>query len=234
MKKIKINPGRLLINNKVLDLQSLEYNDVDDVEIKNCPYNLPVIWRGIDYNTDFIDNYVKTLFNGDINKYTEFQKILGSIVLRKPMYRTVIIQGNGSNGKTTFMNFLEKLLERYIYRTFDLSVKDNYNQKMAESMILYMVEGAENYLTNEDYVFLTSNFVTIDKPDEKKFEGNITHTLFFCTNDSKDLLSNYWLEHCVVFNFPQVFASNNTFLGDLEEHVEELLVWLVKGCISCK
>ena len=234
MDKIKIHTGRLLIDNQVLDLSTLEYKSVNDEETKKFLYNIPVTWKGINYNTEFIDNYIKTLFNGDNVKSTEFQKLLGSILLRKPRYRTVIIQGSGSNGKTTFMSFLEKLLGRYIYRSFGLSVKDNYNKNMAEAMIIYMPEGAENYLTQEDYVFLTSNYITVNKQDNDKcFEGNIVHSLFFCTND-KVSLPTYWLEHCVVFNFPQVFTSNVTLLEDLEGHVEELLVWLVKGCLLVK
>ena len=190
-------------------------------------FNIPVVWQGLNYNIDYIENYFNTLFDGDKEKIEELQKVLGSIIVQKPIYKTVFMVGKGGNGKTTFMNLLEKLLGRYICKTFGLSVQDNYNKTMAESMILSMAEGAENYLTDQDYVFLTSRFLS-----NEQFEGPINHALFFECNQMPTL-KNYWLDQSIVFEFTHYFSANTTVLSELEGHLDELLVWLVKGCSDC-
>lgn len=234
MQTTRINAGKLLIDNQILNLDTFEYDlPKNQDEYDDFSYNIPIKWEGLCYDTTYIDNYFNCLFNNNLEKVKQFQELLGSIIARKPKARIVYLHGCGNNGKTTLINFINSVLGKYMIRCPLSSLK--YTKEIAEAMILYFPDfdsnNGENYFqVNKDLVFLANDYVYVEHPNNETFEGQIAHVLFYEVNKIPQI-PEYYKNRSMFIELNHQFSCNPDFCHELDQHKEELLVWMIKGLV---
>lgn len=90
------------------------------IENTNIYKKINIEYPGIDYNTDYIENFMLLIFNENKEVVEYVQRLLGYGITGQNIEQCFIIfYGEGSNGKSLLISIIENLLEYYCVRADD-------------------------------------------------------------------------------------------------------------------
>jgi putative DNA primase/helicase len=196
----------------------------------NCP--IQTEYKGIYYDTMMIDKYMEELM--DHNQINSFQKALGAHLVKNQSM--IDIYGNGSNGKSTFVNLLHKLLGSNIsWEPSSLITTDfcEWSVSAINSVIITMdeLDSSDDIKWDRVKTLVGNNPIKARLPFGELQEGTCGNLLTVST----DKLSpeDYGMKKRLrSFHFNNNFLSNPNKYAELEKNLDQLLVWLVKGSIK--
>lgn len=227
----------------IVDLRDGSFiaNDHDNNHNNNSEKeNYTVEWKGLDYNTDFIDEYVTQLVGE--NQIEDLHRVLGSVMLNTDDTMIIHFIGNGNNGKTTFVNLIQKVL-RDMCCTIPgcFFSKDN---KVPMSKITDIIEDDDFHLLIASE--LESNNISVGKIKEligkdhihyDKHPHSQTRTktpskLLFVSNIDYNFVDPGILQKYKRYPFVSTFHNSPNYENVLINKIDEFFVWLVKGAIN--
>ena len=191
-------------------------------------------WKGIDYPTNFIDNYISQLVNTD--DIHRFQKILGYFISSCKINQIVLlIYGNCNNGKSTFINFLKQILNKQylILPSTYLTTLSQPNINITGNTKLIINEPEDinklklrkiKEIINSDLIYNNTNMYTTQNETTPKMIL-VSNKPFIDYND------NGFNRRSRTIKFTNNFTPDATFPDTLMDKLDEFLVWLVKGSI---
>lgn len=256
-KKFNAYPDLLPVKNGIVDLKT--GNLIQRTKNYLFTFELDVEWKGISYETPFIDKFIKDIMLDDMIVVTFLQKLLGySITGYTDQQKFIIFWGDGGNGKTVLQNLLSYLLKDY-YRqlTADVVIETNKpNAGSASPHLMYLQgsriacidENDKGARLNESAIKTISGGGAITA---RKLHGDYetfipTAQIILLTNFRPDMTASMAIERrLLLIPFLAVFKSKENIdpkcpshkLGDpqiekkLIQHLDQFLVWLVKGSI---
>lgn len=163
--------------NGVINLRDGSFTKINDP--KYMPH-MNFKWRGINYPTEYIDNYVLDLMSNNIKSTKFLQKLIGSLFVK--VDQKVIFYGKGHDGKELLAGLIDILLYDY---------EETMRKKLS---------------------------VTDDRPP---IDGSIV----------VPFNNRYISQEREVFQEYNDKIKNPYILNELLDRIDELLVWVVKGCI---
>lgn len=100
--KIACNNGVLnLVNGELTQPTKADYNTI----CLSCTYNTDPVY------SPRIDNFMKEIADGDVNKVAFLYQIAGYCLLKKNMFeKFFIFKGEGGTGKSTYMNLIQRMV----------------------------------------------------------------------------------------------------------------------------
>lgn len=128
---------KIAVQNGILNLLTGEIEEPNKTEINT----IAIPWS---YNPDpayspRIDNFMKELTNGDINKIDFLYQVAGYCLLKKNLFeKFFLFQGEGGTGKSTYTNLLHKLVGGDIncsHVGLDAMDKDYYLATLANKIL---------------------------------------------------------------------------------------------------
>ena len=192
-------------------------------------------WKGIDYETTFIDNYVSQLVSQEDKQ--KLQKILGCFISNNKEMIFLQIYGNGLNGKSTFINLFKQILgDRHTnidssILTTNTSFNFNINEKMR-------VLTTEVYNSNKIKIGRIKELLSGDKIITKQviykpIQEQINNISKVIIETRTPLVpeDNGFNRRSRSIKFTSKFNIDPTFKTELCNKLDEFLVWLVNGSI---
>ena len=223
-------------------------------------FELETKWRGLDCNITDIDNFFDNIMLNNNEMIQYLQKLLGYSILGNPKeQKFIILWGSGGNGKSLLMNLLKKLMGDY-YRqlTSDVILQTNKNVAGSASPHLMLLLGSRIACVDESDMESKLNEsvvknITGGSPitaralykDLVTFDP--TFQLFLLTNYKPIInVSNSIKRRLELLPFLAEFKDEKTLDPTNKRHkladssmeiklyncLDQLLVWLVKGCIK--
>ena len=115
---IKVNPYIINLNNTRLNIQTGECLEFTPEAIEFD--RIPVKYDPIAYNSD-VDKLLNRVFLADREVMDLFEEMLGSCLIKTSRYqKAFMLFGNGSNGKSTILNMIKKMLGFNNYSCIEL------------------------------------------------------------------------------------------------------------------
>jgi P4 family phage/plasmid primase-like protien len=253
--KLNNNPIVLPVKNGIINLETGIFRERTKYDY--CSFELDVEWKGLDYNTDFINHFFKDIMLNNMDMIKYFQKFLGySITGIVKEHKFAILWGCGGNGKSVLQNALKNLFSQY-YRqlTSDVVIESNNNKSGSASPHLMQLLG-----TRLGFVDESENGAKLNEAIVKSITGGGTISarplygdivnfeptfhIFLLTNYKPEINVSIALRRRILLiPFEAQFVSQDKYdrnnlkhrLGDksIEEKLinkkDELLVWLVHG-----
>ena len=224
---VDLKTGQFYENNQ-LDTQLNTKLDINKINL--------IEWKGIEYPTDFIDNYISQLV--DPNDIQQLQKILGCFISNNKEMIYLQIYGNGCNGKSKFIYLITEILDnRYEYiqdsilttnKPCTLIISDKTRVLITEVDNSSKIKiGRIKELLSHDSIIITKH--QLYKPKEQQISNIskiIVHTHTPLVSDDNGF--NIRLK---TIQFTNNFTPDATFPDTLMDKLDEFLVWLVKGSI---
>ena len=222
----------LSVKNGIINLKTGEFRE--RVKEDYLTFELDVEWKGFNYDTHIIDKFMTDILNSEqINK---LQKALGSYLIGEGRKKPLILYGAGSNGKSTLVNMISKLLQGYCQHvpSLEIDIHRRYLSKFIKIVII-----CEIYLTFQH------NFYGVDSY-YKKLPNLVPIIIANCKEELKVLgLTPDNIDTVNIIDFDTTFTTfksndKNKKMADrhideyLEKHLDQLLVWLVRGAIVQK
>lgn len=241
--KLGLSNGRVAVKNGLLDLEKGEVVrelQPDDYAITQVPWEYHPDAECPTWET-FISESI------EIGKQEMIQEYVGYCLLRGvyPYAKALMLLGDGRNGKTTFLNIVEKLLGR------DENVMNADLSELAGGRFsAYRLEGKLaniNADIEDDEITETSMFKNMTGGDafqvEQKYGDPYDHQnsakLIFASNSipSVDTEEHAFYRRWLLVQFPKKFTNQDDGNPDadphltekLEDEVEGILKWAVEG-----
>jgi P4 family phage/plasmid primase-like protien len=258
MTKMDNNKELFPVKNGVINLKTGEFRKrtKDDY----FSFELNVEWKGLDYNTDDIDNFFNDIMLNDKAMILYLQKLLGySISGYINEQKFVIMWGNGGNGKGVLQNLLKKLLGKY-YRQLTNDVVMETKKSLAGSASPHLMQllGARLAFVDESEMGGKLNESTVKNITggtaitARPLYGNPitfepTFQLFLLTNHKPEINVNLSIERrLVLIPFLAEFKNENNYDQNNQKHrlgnkdielnllhkLDQLLVWLINGSVK--
>lgn len=183
-------------------------------------------WKGLNYDTSKIEQYINDLMLGDKKKIHTLQRTLGCLITGDCPSKIFNFCGSGSNGKTTLFRFFHKLLGTlaiHINNIEDLTPNirvvytDDVN--LIEPILIESITIRRNLRRNPTTFESQTQFI-IDSND-KLYISNVVETLQFPTKFVQNVNES----------IPTQRQCVPTIMHDLDGIMDQLLVWVVKGSI---
>jgi putative DNA primase/helicase len=258
LNKLDNDVNYLPVRQGLVDLQTGEFR-------KRCrsdyfSFELDVEWKGLEYETVSIDNFMNDIMLNNTAMVEYLQKLLGySVTGLVREQKFIIWTGVGSNGKSVLMDLLKELLGPY-YRqcSSDIVIAGKKNTVGSASPHIMQLLGARLAFVDESEMGSKLNESTVKSVTGggaitcRPLFGQMvtfepTFQLFLLTNHKPDINVNPSIERrLVLIPFLAEFKDkhnmditnkkhklkNNKIEKELKEKLDELLVWLVKGSVE--
>lgn len=212
----KINDQRTLLSvkNGVVDLLTGNFRRRTKYDYFSCA--LEVDWKGLDYNTDGVEEYINTLMSGDAQMVLKLQKFLGYCISGDISKKVMgVFYGPGGNGKTVLMNLIGKLMGDYF------TYSENCLKSVRNHKYLYNKRCvAIDYDISLSQQVATSVTDTTRVTPARFIPFDLTSKFILVTNKQLPAMNR-------VVSIP--FLANFRYRIDVD--LEELLVWLVRGSV---
>lgn len=195
----------------------------------NCPVQTE--FKGIHYDTSVIDEYMKELVGED--KANIFQTELGEHLLKNQY--VLNIYGNGANGKSTLIALLHKLLGSNISRSpCELITETFYEEQFAElnSKIIVIDNLLDNNINWKKVTNITSSDPVFARVLYGELQEGTFGNLIIVSDDKLTSENENILRRLRSYEFHNRFFTNTNKLKEMELYLDQLLVWLVKGCVN--
>ena len=248
----------LPVKDGLIDLRTGEFR-------KRCKndyfsFELDVEWRGLDYNTPTINNFMNDIMLNNKDMINYLQKLLGySITGLVREQKFVIWTGVGSNGKSVLMDLLKELLGPY-YRQCSSDVviagkkssigsASPHIMQLLGARLAFVDESEMGSKLNESVVKSVTGggAITCRPLFGQMITFDPTFQLFLLTNHKPDINVNPSIERRLVLipflaefkdlqdldvNNKKHKLKNNNIEKELKERLDEFLVWLVRGSVE--
>lgn len=223
----------LKVINGDINLETGKFTPCDN---PNCP--IQTKFNGINSDTSTIDKYIEELVGHD--QVEIFQKAFGQHLIKNQYM--INIYGNSSSGKTTFIHLFRKLLgsnmnsvpSTLLTRSLSKFNNVNYSARIivAEDFdkndkILWgnikMIASTDRFYSRDMYgpinSFVFGNLIAVT-------ENQIPTFTYGCPK-MEDMGAKRRLRPIEFINK----FSNANKLSEMEIYLDQLLVWLVRGCV---
>jgi hypothetical protein len=214
-------------NNKIINLQNgeIRQRNKSDYFTDFVKYNYLN-----DYNE--IPDFIKNIFNNNIEMINFFQQILGYILTgSNDLQCFIIFYGNGSNGKSTLLKLLELILGNMFQ---SMSLFELYKKEPEYLIKKYNLLNKRLYILDE-----CEKNMELDDRKIKFLVDKCYSKLILCTNYKPTFINNFsFTRRLVYIPFDITFVNNpieineKKLIRNIKCDLNEFFTWIVKGSIK--
>lgn len=219
------NRNLIGFENGVYDLVKgiFRYKNVEDNISLSTGYNYIEYYNKCEEfkkKVEIIESFLSSI-QPDLDERNNLKKFLASMLcgnIKEDKYLTVL-SGVGSNGKTTLLKLMEKVLGEYYLKIDSSLIKKSNEIKMSPSLL--NTRGRRCLEINNNIEEKKQEKISVRGLYGEEVEFKPQFKLVYECNDY-NLKNN----NINVFNFPNSFVVNNDIEKKLEE-CKEVIVWLL-------
>lgn len=237
---IKINPYIINLKNTRLDIRSgkcLEFTS-DAIEFDR----IPVTYDESAYNAD-VDKLLNRVFMADREVINLFEEMLGSCLIKNSRYqKAFMLFGSGSNGKSTVLNMIKKLLGANNYASIELDkLTERFNIAELEHKLANIGDDVNNNTLKDTGTLkklFSGDSIQVERKGERPFTLEPYATHIFSANElprSFDKTLGFYRRWCFIgFNakFTKGDEDYDPLIGDkvtTDEALSYLLNMAIRG-----
>jgi len=184
-KGVFAEPRYIGLKNTILDIETME----------QFPYSPKwVINNKIEYDYDetsyseLMDKTLNKVSNNDIEIRTLIEEMIGYVLYRKnTMQSCFILTGEGSNGKSTILNVIKKLIGKGNYCSLDLKeLEDTFKPAQLYNKLANIGDDISSKYLESSSIFkkvVTGESLVVQRKYEQPFELESYATQIFCANE---------------------------------------------------
>lgn len=232
--EIQENPGLILKEHSGADMLT-KCIDINFAPKKDCPKFLDMLQKVFKNNNSLID-YIQAFLGTTLTDSTQNQIFH-------------IWYGNGANGKTTLINFLNIILKigvyadtipiEYLKKSDKNEKKENHMAKIKGARLVTSVEPSENFRLDDSLIkMLTGNdTITARKLYGEPFDYRATYKLIITTNNKPIITAtdNGIWRRVKLIPFDYKFEGKEkieSFEKTIVEEYQGVLNWLIMGLLK--
>ena len=211
--QIKVNPYIINLKNTRLNIQTGECLDFTPEAIEFD--RIPVTYDPIAYNSN-VDKLLNRVFLTDREVMDLFEEMLGSCLIKTARYqKAFMLFGNGSNGKSTILNMIKKMLGINNYACIELDkLCDKFNTAELEHKLANIGDDVNNTTIKDSGTLkklFSGDSLLVQRKGERPFTLAPYATNIFSANElprSFDKTLGFYRRWCFI-GFNAKFSKND-------------------------